>query len=194
MGGKIDKSLNNGLASYAFQISGQNYHLMGSLVPAVGTTPKFLQLYIYDMDHEVENGMSVTNNGQGSTSARLDEYLVKELLEMLDKNNELVKLFRMARDRFKEDELIPIRVKLIGNRSRDTREFNTPTASEIAALIVGDIEDRIGYRDIIVDNKKDGTQQINETNPSFMSLQYPLLFPYGQDGYVEKTIYRDNLT
>ncbi|XP_074313470.1 uncharacterized protein LOC141648644 [Silene latifolia] len=194
MGGKIDKSLNNGSAPYAFRISGQNYHLMGSLVPAVGKAPKFLQLYIYDTDHEVENRMSVINNGQDSTSAGLDEDLVKELLEMLDKNNELVKVFRMARDRFKEDELIPIRVKLIGNRSRDTRAFNTPTASEIAALIVGDIEDTIGYRDIIVDHKKDGTQQINETHPSFMSMQYPLLFPYGEDGYVEKTMSRDSST
>ncbi|KAK9725314.1 hypothetical protein RND81_05G136000 [Saponaria officinalis] len=193
MGGKIDKTLNNGTTPYAFRISGQNYHLMGSLVPSNGKTPKFLQLYIYDTDNEVKNRISTMNGEENTNSMGLNENLVKELIKMLDENNELVKVFRMARDRFKEDDMIPIRVKLLGNRSKDSREYNLPTASEIAALIVGDLEDTVGYRDIIVEHKGNGTQQIDETHPSFMAMQYPLLFPYGEDGIQQRRTERSAL-
>lgn len=38
-------------------------------------------------------------------------------------------------------------------------------------------------RDILVDYKKSGLEPISELHPSFMSLQYPLLFSRGEDGY-----------
>jgi hypothetical protein len=34
-----------------------------------------------------------------------------------------------------------------------------------------------------VDSKEGGLQRINELHPSYMALQYPLLFPYGEDGF-----------
>ncbi|KAK9682709.1 hypothetical protein RND81_10G090900 [Saponaria officinalis] len=191
MGGKIVKTLNNGTAPYAFRISGQNYHLMGSLVPSNGKTPKFLQLYFYDTDNEVKNRMSALDGDENSNFVGLNENLVEDLIKMLEENNEPVKVFRMARDRFKEDDMIPIRVKLLGDRSKDSREYNLPTVSEIAVLIIGDLEDTVGYRDIIVEHKGKGTQQIDETHPSFMAMQYPLLFSYGEDGYKEKISYRE---
>lgn len=55
MGGKIDKSVNQGRGPYSFTLHGQNYHRIGSLLPDDGSTPKFAQLYIYDTDHEVQN-------------------------------------------------------------------------------------------------------------------------------------------
>lgn len=55
MGGRVDKSINHGSSPYVYRISGQNYHLMGSLVPQIGDNPKFAQLYIYDTDHEISN-------------------------------------------------------------------------------------------------------------------------------------------
>lgn len=55
MGGKIDKSLNNGSAPPVFRLCGQNYHRIGSLMPDEGDTPKFAQLYIYDTQNEISN-------------------------------------------------------------------------------------------------------------------------------------------
>jgi len=58
-----------------------------------------------------------------------------------------------------------------------------PTVDEVAALIVGGDHGREEERDIIV-RKMDGSlQRIYETHPSYMPLQYPLLFPYGTDGW-----------
>ena len=55
MGGKIDSSINRGNAPYIFRLGGQNYHSIGSLLPAKGSEPKFSQLYIYDTDNEITN-------------------------------------------------------------------------------------------------------------------------------------------
>jgi hypothetical protein len=34
-----------------------------------------------------------------------------------------------------------------------------------------------------VDSKEGGLQRINELHTSYIALQYPLLFPYGEDGF-----------
>ncbi|CAI0430374.1 unnamed protein product, partial [Linum tenue] len=55
MGGKIDHALNNGRGVYVFSIGGQIYHQIGSLLPPVGSSAKFAQLYIHQTETEAEN-------------------------------------------------------------------------------------------------------------------------------------------
>ena len=98
-------------------------------------------------------------------------------------SSDLVKSFRMARDRYKESDLENVKLRLIGTRSKDGRQYNLPTASKIAALIVGENNGENIERDIIVENKDKQLQRISKLHPSFMSMQYPLLFPYGEDGF-----------
>jgi hypothetical protein len=52
-----------------------------------------------------------------------------------------------------------------------------------AAIIVGDIGVENAYHDVIVDYKEGGLQRINKLHPSYMPLQYSLLFPYREDGF-----------
>jgi hypothetical protein len=59
MGGQANTKINNGGGPPQFILSGQNYHMIGSLLPEQGTTPKFAQLYIYDTQNEVENRASI---------------------------------------------------------------------------------------------------------------------------------------
>ncbi|CAH1435801.1 unnamed protein product [Lactuca virosa] len=79
-------------------------------------------------------------------------------------------------------------LKLI--RDRDGRTYNLPTASEVAALIIGDISDSVENRDIVVETKSGFLQRIGEFHPSYLPLQYPLLFPYGDDGYSVDILHR----
>ncbi|GKB15391.1 ATP-dependent DNA helicase PIF1-like protein [Tanacetum coccineum] len=72
-----------------------------------------------------------------------------------------------------------------------TRQYNAHTVSEVAALIINDFGDGLPSRDIVV-NKNTGPQRISELHPSYMVLQYPLLFPYSEDGYHEKIPYYIN--
>ncbi|CAH9095008.1 unnamed protein product, partial [Cuscuta europaea] len=58
MGGKIECNINKGKSPPIFKLHGQNYHLIGSLLPIEGSRPKFAQLYIYDTENEIENRMS----------------------------------------------------------------------------------------------------------------------------------------
>ncbi|KAM3287547.1 hypothetical protein P3S67_020977 [Capsicum chacoense] len=76
-------------------MSGQNYHHIGSLLPEIGKTPQFAQLYIYDTENEITNRMNCLSQGN------VDPKIVHALSEMLDEHNILVKTFRMARDRYK---------------------------------------------------------------------------------------------
>ncbi|XP_026451721.1 uncharacterized protein LOC113352060 [Papaver somniferum] len=71
-------------------------------------------------------------------------------------------------------------LRLISIGKRNAQQYNLPTTSEIAGLIVDNPEGD-GTRDIIVDEKKSGLKNISELHPSYMALQYPLLFPYGED-------------
>ncbi|GJR06557.1 hypothetical protein Tco_0529541 [Tanacetum coccineum] len=59
-------------------------------------------------------------------------------------------------------------------------------------LITNDFGDGDPTRDIIVNTKDGQPKRILELHTSYMALQYPLLFPYGEDGYHDKIPYHRN--
>ncbi|KAM3234135.1 hypothetical protein P3L10_019494 [Capsicum annuum] len=133
MGGRVDGSINRSKRPYIFRMSGQNYHHIGSLLPEIGKTPRFSQLYIYDTENEITNRMNCLWQGD------VDPKIVHALSEMLDEHNILVKTFRMARDRYKQHPESAFFLRILSNRTRDGRQYNVPTTSEVARLIVGDL-------------------------------------------------------
>ncbi|XP_074305817.1 uncharacterized protein LOC141641039 [Silene latifolia] len=180
MGGKIDHSVNRGRGPYTFRIGGGNTHLIGSLLPNNDAPPKFFQLYIYDTEEELKhrkNALSSTNGIQ------FDDGLMKGLKEMVDRYNVLAKSFRMARDRLHQGADGEVRLRLISARNTDGRTYNLPTVSEVAALIVGDMENTVDSRDIVVEKRSGRLQRISELHASYLALQYPILFPRGEDGH-----------
>ena len=178
-GGKVDNKINRGRGPYCFRLQGTNYHLLGSLVPTDGSSPKFCQLYIYDTENEVENRI----NALGGSTDGIDPDIVESLLAMLNQNNKLVKAFRMARDRFENHDLDEFKLVLISSNSSSGRPNHISPSNEVAAFIVSDNTDTGGFRDTVVNSKQDGLQRIYETDPHFMQFQYPLLFPWGNEGY-----------
>ncbi|KAL5134410.1 ATP-dependent DNA helicase pif1 [Glycine soja] len=101
---------------------------------------------------------------------------------MLDEYNVHAKTFRMARDRLQDVQVNNIKLKLIAYREKHGRTYNVPTVPEVAALIVGDF-DANSKRDIIIETQHGQLQRIHELHSSYLPLQYPLLFPYGENGY-----------
>ncbi|XP_076915330.1 uncharacterized protein LOC143574642 [Bidens hawaiensis] len=97
---------------------------------------------------------------------------------------------RMARDRFQENPHANLKLRLIGRRQQDGRTYNLPSSSEVAALIVGDIGN-IEPRDIIVETKTGSLKHISELHPSYVPLQYPLFYIYGDDCYRVDIPHRD---
>ncbi|XP_038701878.1 uncharacterized protein LOC119998611 [Tripterygium wilfordii] len=189
MGGHVDMQINNSNGPYVFQLNGQNHHLIGSLIPDQGKKPCFAQLYIYDTENELQNRIDAVSYERSQQG--LDLVLIKSLLAMLDEHNILVKTFRMARDRFKSGDLHDVKLCLYSSRSREGREYSLPSSTEVAGLIVGDFNPENPYRDVVVHHQAKGLQRITEMHPSFMALQYPLLFPYGEDGYRDDIRYKE---
>ncbi|OIT19966.1 hypothetical protein A4A49_63775, partial [Nicotiana attenuata] len=116
---------------------------------------------------------------------QLHAEIVQDLKQMLDEQNVLTKSFRIVRDKFQEDTQSNFRLRLIGKRNYDGRRYNLPTISEVVALVVGDFDVSRCDRDIIVETQSGHLQRINELNAAYLGLQYPLLFPFGEDGYRE---------
>ncbi|CAN1777377.1 ATP-dependent DNA helicase PIF1 [Linum perenne] len=124
---------------------------------------------------------------------RIRETIVQELGNMLDEHNNLVKAFRYARNRLNAGDVTTVKLRLLAARTTDGREYDLPAFDELAALIVDETGDNYHQPDIIVDHQSDGLQRVHFGHPSIMALQYPLLFPYGEDGWHGNIFQQGNL-
>ncbi|CAN7131575.1 unnamed protein product [Brassica rapa subsp. narinosa] len=187
MDGEIDASVNNGRGPFVFRFHGQNFHQIGSLLPEEGLPPAFTQLYIFDTENEVRNRISAFSSkrrAQNSQSRTLRDDTMEAIKSMLDECNPYAKILRTARDRFGDAlQTSDVKIILISGRGTNEKTYNLPTTSEVAALFVGDFDEEIDARDIIVETKGKKLTRISELHPAYLPLQYPLLFPFGEDGY-----------
>ncbi|XP_074323043.1 uncharacterized protein LOC141659989 [Apium graveolens] len=113
----------------------------------------------------------------------LDQEIVEGLLTMLDENNKLAEGFRYARDRLNLPETDEFSLLLVSSKSALGRKNQVGPSNEVASLIIGDSDDTCPFRDIVVETKQRFLKRVFETCKHFMQLQYPLLFPYGDDGF-----------
>ncbi|GKB91148.1 hypothetical protein Tco_0963420 [Tanacetum coccineum] len=121
----------------------------------------------------------------------VDPSIVQRLIEMLNQSSSVANEFWMARIWSHTHRSNNVQLKLLGERTK-AMQYNKPTVAEVAALITNDFGDGVPTRDIIVDKKDSGPKRISKLHPSYMALQYPLLFPYGEDGFHEKIPYHTN--
>jgi hypothetical protein len=56
---------------------------------------------------------------------------------------------------------------------------------EVVALMVGDGSEPVDKRDVIVVQQYGLFQRISELHVGYMALHYPLLFPYGEDRWLQ---------
>jgi len=110
---------------------------------------------------------------------------------MIDKHNVLAQSFRRVRDLIHDDNRSDFGLRLFRHRCKDPRVYNTQIADEVVALIVGDLSTLDVGRDIIVKKVCGQLTRLHETHTCFIPLQYPLIFPYGEDGYQEDIPIRD---
>ncbi|KAH1154351.1 hypothetical protein GYH30_049856 [Glycine max] len=161
---KLDKTINNSRGPPTIRIQGQPCHRIGK--------------------NEVQNRINAMSQYSG-----IQSHIVSGLSHMLNQHNSHAKSFRMARDRLAGDQANNIKLQLIAARGKDGRVYNMPNVPEIVALIVGDFH--LGSkRDIIVETQNGELQRIHELHASYLPLQYPILFPYGEDGYRADILHR----
>jgi hypothetical protein len=123
--------------------------------------------------------------------------IVASLITMLDTHNPVVQIFRTARDRLhsQPDEFFEqlddhYVVRLFAEPKQYGNICSAPVATEVVGLVVNDLGLSDRGRDLVVEDRSSHQQRVQETHCKFMAMQYPLLFPYGEDGFHEKLKYR----
>ncbi|XP_072054776.1 uncharacterized protein [Arachis hypogaea] len=157
---------------YTFRAQGSMYHSIGGFHPDQGARPRFLQLYIYDTDHELQNRML--------ENTQLHESLVLKLQQLLHRYNPFIHVFRQLAQRLDVQECSLV----IRERPANQPQYILPTASQVAAIIVDDdIETMVRGWDIKVQTHAGNLRRIQEFVGYYDPLQYPLLFPFGTHGW-----------
>jgi len=114
----------------------------------------------------------------------LDPTTLDRLLTMMYNINPYVEMLKMARDMMAtEGAPMDLKLRFIAFRTKDAGRYNVPTADEVAALMVGDGSEAVDKRDIVLAQQAGPFQRISELHVEYMALHYPLLFPYGEDGW-----------
>ena len=81
-----------GAGPYTFQVHGQLYHCVGSLLPQQGEQPRYAQLYIYD-PHDDAARLQM-NQFHVNWNADQDPQLMLELHDMMVEHNHWVQVYR----------------------------------------------------------------------------------------------------
>jgi hypothetical protein len=114
---------------------------MGLLLPSGDDSPKFTQLYIYDVGDKVVKRLSPFT--RGNSTSDLDEGVVCGLIRMLDETHDLVKLFQSAKQRLANDGGPNYTLRLLGKRDNDSRQYDDPSSDNVSGLVVGDIGSKV---------------------------------------------------
>jgi hypothetical protein len=97
---------------------------------------------------------------------------------------------RTACERLLENSEDHCSIRIFGDVDAHDDVFSFPVALEVVGLVVGDIRHTNVGRDIIIEDRTSNLQQINERHRKFMSMQYPILFPCGEDGFNDNIMHR----
>ncbi|KAL3634027.1 hypothetical protein CASFOL_021081 [Castilleja foliolosa] len=176
-GARIDEGINDGRGPYVFKVSGQVSHWIGSICPPGNEGPRFLQLYIYDTINEVTNRLRFFDNSQ---SCSLSLAVVTSITDTLKSCNEYVRLFRSAADLCDTSAICDFSVRLYNNVG--DRRYEPPAAGTLGGIVFAEDSNASNY-DIVVHNKDGPPHRVSKLHPSYILLQYPLLFPYAEPGW-----------
>ncbi|XP_045456077.1 uncharacterized protein LOC123665891 [Melitaea cinxia] len=176
---KSQRVVENGFMP-TFKVQGQVYHLAGSLLPQVPDDHKFLQIYfISDPEVQATTRFNISNS---NSRTPLDNSIVRSLQNMLHLHNRYVQSFKTAMESISLD--VPdYNVVIHASRVPDGEHrgrYNAPSTSEVAVVIAGQ---QFHKRDIVLRSRDENLHKISELHRSYDSLQYPLMFCRGEDGY-----------
>ena len=170
LGGDCNGKSEKGI--YVFQLQGKLYHYVPDLKPKFGDPPKYLQLYFYDAQNELQNRTGAIKELRADVVAKLIE-VVRE--------NPYTQFFRSLQTFVIEDST---QIIINKNTAPDQKTFNAPTSDEVAGIWVDrSVGSSIGGPHILVHGKSNQSHQIKHYYGCYDPLQYPLVFPLGDCGW-----------
>ncbi|PWA95807.1 helitron helicase-like domain-containing protein [Artemisia annua] len=116
--------------------------------------------------------------------AALDPHIVQGLIHFLDAHNELVRIFRTARDKCADADVPEFKVRLYGGANE--RGYELPSSQSLGAIVFDCGPESESNYDVILEYRDGPLRRISKLHKSYMSLQFPLIFIYGQPGFYPK--------
>ncbi|CAG8664175.1 7737_t:CDS:2, partial [Ambispora leptoticha] len=197
-GATLDKDLANAKQGvYTYKIKGQHYHQYGSLMPKhiedKKPKPTFAQIYFYDG----EDFESQINRRHKMMKETLNKDMLEALQWELYNKNPFVQTFISAKNKEQEyqklqelheeedlnEKIEVLYIALHNTHSKDMRNYNTPTAAEIAVVYFNFDNQEPNKRDILIYRNDNRLVRISEMHGAYDPLQYPLLFLYEEYGW-----------
>lgn len=110
----------------------------------------------------------------------LNEETLRLIGTIMEEINPYAQVYKHASEvaQVRQDVALVIRSDL----GPDRRRYNAPTADQVA-VIIPDNQNVSHPRDIVLRMRQGPLQQISELHPSYVPLQYPLIFPRGESGW-----------
>ncbi|XP_073046401.1 uncharacterized protein [Primulina eburnea] len=173
MGVNIDESLTTGTHGiYTFRAQGSIYHSIGSLLPNENCRPRYMQMWIVDTDHDIDNRLH--------ENPELRRELLLKIQNILDQHNPFVHVFRQIG----KCQDIPNCRLIIRQQKPNEHQYSLPTTSQVAAVIVdNECAETLSNRDITIQGIGGNLISIQDVVGYYDPLQYPLLLPYGTYGW-----------
>lgn len=173
---KLDKNLANAKNGiYTFKIQGTICHRIGSLLPPDNSLqPQFAQIYIMDPS------IDVRASRRCSIMEDLSPDIVKTIESVLAAHNPFAKSYSHVGLEINNNPDV-VGLRIYESVKTDLRRYNKPTADEVAAVIIGELDAK--PRDLIIYKRVGGMKRVFDTWPQYDPLQYPILFPSGELGW-----------
>ncbi|PWA82018.1 helitron helicase-like domain-containing protein [Artemisia annua] len=125
---------------------------------------------------------------QDFNGPELDPEIVQGLIHFLDEHNELVQLLRTARDKCAQHDVPEFKLRLYsGERPRG---YELPGSHILGAIVFDSGPESESNYDVIIEYRGGVIKRVSKIHKSYMSLQFPLIFIYGQPGYHTKLMLR----
>ncbi|XP_073059568.1 uncharacterized protein [Primulina eburnea] len=173
MGVNLDESLTTSTHGiYAFRAHGSIYHSIGSLLPNEKCRPRYMQMWIVDTDHDIDNRLH--------ENPELRRELLLKIQNILDQHNPFVHVFRQIG----KCQDIPNCRLIIRQQKPNEHQYSLPTTSQVVAVIVdNEFQETLSGRDITIQGIGGNLISIQDVVGYYDPLQYPLLLPYGTYGW-----------
>ena len=167
---------------YPCRIKGQIHHKIGPLLSSESTKLNCAQIYFYDGQQE-EQRLKYSNQLNPLTLIMLQAMLLD------DCQNPYCLIFKKASTLFKQNPSSDIKICRSSSKPADRRVYNKPTQNEIAIIMPGFSEDNDVKNPTALAFPKNGNaHEIDPNKACYDSLQYPLIYPFGELSYEYNTI------
>ena len=144
-------------------------------MPSGDKPPRYAQLYIYEPRAALDLHMAQNQS--------LSQNVMQGLQNMLLHHHQYAPVFKHAHEILRDynGPVEDAEVRLHVAPGLDKQRYNLPTADEVAVILPG--AQSKAPHDIILRNHAGPLYRISDLHPAYVPLQYPLLFPWGENGW-----------